>query len=109
MIKDRKVKIVKAASNNQAAKVYFASEKEKDEVLEMKERLRSEEDCYVDRWLTIEERKKRCKLTERERAVCKKNIKEKVSDLSPRLKKDARRRKIGERCAKKKGMKKEIE
>lgn len=57
------IKIVRAASNKDAAKVFFASDEEKDEVWEKKEYLRRE-DMVVDRWLTIEERKERFTMME---------------------------------------------
>lgn len=65
VLEKRIVKIIRAASNKDAAKVFFVSEKKKDDVWEKRDYLRNEEDMYIDRWLTIEERKERYKLMER--------------------------------------------
>lgn len=63
-IKNKNIKIVRAVSNKDAAKIFFVSEKEKDEAWEKRDRLREEEDMFIDRWLTIEEREDKYNLME---------------------------------------------
>lgn len=88
---NKQVRIIRAVSNKDAVKVYFTSEKEKEEVWEKREMLRREEDMMVDRWLTIEERKERYSLLERTSSL-KEEYKKKGFRLITRMDEGGRRK-----------------
>lgn len=91
----KQVRVIRAISNKDAAKVFFASEKEKEEVWERKEMLRKEEDMMIDRWLNIEERKERYRLMERTSSL-KEEYRRKGYTLTTKIDEGRRRKERGD-------------
>lgn len=65
MLKNEKIRIVRSVNNKEAAKIFCKNEKVRDEIWERKSELKEDYDMYLNKWLTIEERKGRYEVREK--------------------------------------------
>lgn len=61
----KEMNIVMGVQNKDSAKVFFKKGKERDRVQERREELKEKFGIIIDKWFTIEERKKRYKVYEK--------------------------------------------